>query len=285
MATLGKVAGGAAKLTAAGMAAAGTAIAGVVAASTNVGKEFEAQMSTVAAISGATGNELAALEAKAKEMGATTQFSATEAGQAMEYMAMAGWKSSDMVDGISGIMNLAAASGEDLASTSDIVTDALTAFGMTASDSGRFADVLAAASSNANTNVAMLGESFKYVAPLAGTLGYSAEDASIALGLMANAGIKGSQAGTSLKTALANMSAPTDKQAAAMEKLGLSLTDSEGNMKSMREVMVDMRSNFAGLSEAEQTRPQVRYSGKKLCPVCLQSSTQAKRILTNLQMQ
>lgn len=263
MATLGKVAGGAAKLTAAGMAAAGTAIAGVVAASTNVGKEFEAQMSTVAAISGETGNELAALEAKAKEMGATTQFSATEAGQAMEYMAMAGWKSSDMVDGISGIMNLAAASGEDLASTSDIVTDALTAFGMTASDSGRFADVLAAASSNANTNVAMLGESFKYVAPLAGTLGYSAEDASIALGLMANAGIKGSQAGTSLKTALANMSAPTDKQAAAMKKLGLSLTDGEGNMKSMREVMVDMRSNFAGLSEAEQTAAASTIFGKE----------------------
>ena len=263
MATLGKIAGGAAKLTAAGMAAAGTAIAGVVAASTNVGKEFEAQMSTVAAISGATGNELAALEAKAKEMGATTQFSATEAGQAMEYMAMAGWKSSDMVDGISGIMNLAAASGEDLASTSDIVTDALTAFGMTASDSGRFADVLAAASSNANTNVAMLGESFKYVAPLAGTLGYSAEDASIALGLMANAGIKGSQAGTSLKTALANMSAPTDKQAAAMKKLGLSLTDGEGNMKSMREVMVDMRSNFAGLSEAEQTAAASTIFGKE----------------------
>ena len=263
MATLGKIAGGAAKLTAAGMAAAGTAIAGVVAASTNVGKEFEAQMSTVAAISGATGNELAALESKAKEMGATTQFSATEAGQAMEYMAMAGWKSSDMVEGISGIMNLAAASGEDLASTSDIVTDALTAFGLTASDSGKFADVLAAASSNANTNVSMLGESFKYVAPLAGTLGYSAEDASIALGLMANAGIKGSQAGTSLKTALANMSAPTDKQAAAMEKLGLSLTDGEGNMKSMREVMVDMRSSFAGLSEAEQTAAASTIFGKE----------------------
>lgn len=263
MATLGKIAGGTAKLTAAGMAAAGTAIAGVVAASTNVGKEFEAQMSTVAAISGATGNELAALESKAKEMGATTQFSATEAGQAMEYMAMAGWKSSDMVEGISGIMNLAAASGEDLASTSDIVTDALTAFGLTASDSGKFADVLAAASSNANTNVSMLGESFKYVAPLAGTLGYSAEDASIALGLMANAGIKGSQAGTSLKTALANMSAPTDKQAAAMEKLGLSLTDGEGNMKSMREVMVDMRSSFAGLSEAEQTAAASTIFGKE----------------------
>lgn len=263
MATLGKAAVGAAKLTAKGMALAGTAIAGVVVASTNVGKDFEAQMSTVAAISGATGNELAALESKAKEMGATTQFSATEAGQAMEYMAMAGWKSSDMVDGISGIMNLAAASGEDLASTSDIVTDALTAFGMTASDSGRFADVLAAASSNANTNVSMLGESFKYVAPLAGALGYSAEDASIALGLMANAGIKGSQAGTSLKTALANMSAPTDKQAAAMEKLGLSLMDGEGNMKSMREVMVDMRSNFAGLSEAEQTAAASTIFGKE----------------------
>lgn len=263
MATLGKVAGGAAKLTTAGMAAAGTAIAGVVAASTNVGKEFEAQMSTVAAISGATGNELAALEAKAKEMGATTQFSATEAGQAMEYMAMAGWKSSDMVEGISGIMNLAAASGEDLASTSDIVTDALTAFGLSASDSGQFADVLAAASSNANTNVSMLGESFKYVAPLAGALGYSAEDASIALGLMANAGIKGSQAGTSLKTALANMSAPTDKQAAAMKKLGLSLTDGEGNMKSMREVMLDMRSSFAGLSEAEQTAAASTIFGKE----------------------
>lgn len=289
MATLGKVAGGAAKLTAAGMAAAGTAIAGVVAASTNVGKEFEAQMSTVAAISGTVANEdLAAvvnaanemglafkegsnatetsmniLEAKAKQMGATTQFSASEAGQAMEYMAMAGWKGADMIQGIEGIMNLAAASGEDLASTSDIVTDALTAFGLSASDSGQFADVLAAASSNANTNVSMLGESFKYVAPLAGALGYSAEDASIALGLMANAGIKGSQAGTSLKTALANMSAPTDKQAAAMKKLGLSLTDGEGNMKSMREVMVDMRSNFAGLSEAEQTAAASTIFGKE----------------------
>lgn len=289
MATLGKIAGGAAKLTAAGMAAAGTAIAGVVAASTNVGKEFEAQMSTVGAIAGNVANEdLAAvvnaanemglafkegsnatetsmniLEAKAKQMGATTQFSASEAGQAMEYMAMAGWKGADMIQGIEGIMNLAAASGEDLASTSDIVTDALTAFGLTASDSGKFADVLAAASSNANTNVSMLGESFKYVAPLAGTLGYSAEDASIALGLMANAGIKGSQAGTSLKTALANMSAPTDKQAAAMEKLGLSLTDSEGNMKSMREVMVDMRSSFAGLSEAEQTAAASTIFGKE----------------------
>ncbi len=263
MATLGKFASGTAKITAKGMKWSGAAIVGVATASAMVGKEFEAQMSTVAAISGATGEEFAALEAKAKEMGATTQFSASEAGQAMEYMAMAGWKSADMVDGISGIMNLAAASGEDLASTSDIVTDALTAFGLTSSESGRFADVLAAASSNANTNVAMLGESFKYVAPLAGTLGYTAEDTSIALGLMANAGIKGSQAGTSLKTAIANMSAPTAKQAAAMEKLGISLTDNEGNMKSMREVMVNMRSSFANLSEAEQTAAASTIFGKE----------------------
>ena len=238
MATLGKIAGKAAKFTMAGMAAAGSAVAGIAAASVEVGKAFESQMSTVAAISGATGQDFAAMEAKAKEMGATTQFSATEAGQAMEYMAMAGWKSADMVDGIEGIMNLAAASGEELASTSDIVTDALTAFGMNASDSGRFADVLAAASSNANTNVSMLGESFKYVAPIAGTLGYTAEDTSIALGLMANAGIKGSQAGTSLKTALARMSAPTSKQADAMEKLGISMADNEGNTKSLMAVRI-----------------------------------------------
>lgn len=263
MATVGKVATKAAKLTAQGMMIGGAAIVGVAAASANVGTVFESQMSTVAAISGAVGDEFVALEEKAKEMGATTQFSATEAGQAMEYMAMAGWKSSDMVDGIAGIMNLAAASGEDLASTSDIVTDALTAFGMTASESGRFADVLAAASSNANTNVSMLGESFKYVAPLAGTLGYTAKDTSIALGLMANAGIKGSQAGTSLKTAIANMSAPTAKQAAAMQKLGISLLDSEGGMKDLREVMMDMRTRFAGLSESEQTAAASMIFGKE----------------------
>lgn len=260
---LGKIAGAGAKLATAGFAAAGAAIAGVAAASVNVGKEFEAQMSTVQAISGATGEEFAAMEAKAKEMGATTQFSATEAGQAMEYMAMAGWKSGDMIGGIEGIMNLAAASGEDLATTSDIVTDALTAFGMTASESGKFADILAAASSNANTNVSMMGESFKYVAPLAGTLGYSAADVSVALGLMANAGIKGSQAGTSLKTALANLASPTDKQAAAMADLGISLTDGEGKMLSMREVMTNLRESFSGLDESQQAAAASTIFGKE----------------------
>ena len=177
-------------------------IVGVATAAVKVAADFEAQMSKVKAISGATGQEFDDLQAKAREMGAKTKFSATEAGEAFEYMAMAGWKSEDMMEGIEGIMNLAAASGEELGTTSDIVTDALTAFGLSAKDSAHFADILAAASTNANTNVSMLGESFKYVAPVAGSLGFSAEDVSVALGLMANSGIKASQAGTSLKNLL-----------------------------------------------------------------------------------
>lgn len=224
---------------------------------------FHSQMSTVEAISGATSAEMADLTALAKEMGATTQFTANQAGEAMEYMAMAGWKAESMIDGLAGIMNLAAASGEDLGTASDIVTDALTAFGLAASDSGHFADILAQVSASANTNVGLLGESFKYVAPLCGTLGYSAEDASIALGLMANAGIKGSQAGTSLKTALANLSAPTDKQAAMMDKLGISLQNSDGTMKSLREVMTDLRRGFEDLDSAEQTAAASTIFGKE----------------------
>ena len=149
--------------------------------SVEVGKAFDSSMSKVAAVSGATGDELQTLRDKAKEMGSSTVFSASEAADAMNYMAMAGWKTEDMIDGLEGVLNLAAASGEDLATTSDIVTDALTAFGLTAEDSGHFADVMAAASSNANTNVSMMGETFKYVAPVCGTLGYSVEDASVDL--------------------------------------------------------------------------------------------------------
>ena len=149
--------------------------------------DFDDSMSQVAAVSGATGDEFDALRTKAREMGAKTKFSASEASDAMNYMAMAGWKTADMLDGIEGFMNLAAASGENLATTSDIVTDALITFGLSAKDSGHFADVLAAASSNANTNVSMLGESFKYAAPVAGALGISAEDTSIALCLIITA--------------------------------------------------------------------------------------------------
>ena len=202
---------------------AGITALGTVAVKTTA--DFDAVMSKVSAVSGATGEDLDALRAKAREMGSQTKFSASEAGEALNYMAMAGWKTEDMLGGIEGVMNLAAASGEDLATTSDIVTDALRALGMCADESAHFADILAAASSNANTNVSLMGESFKYVAPVAGSMGASAEDLSIALGLMANSGIKGSQAGNSLKNALVNLTKPTKQQAAAMQQLGFISTD------------------------------------------------------------
>lgn len=222
-------------------------IVGLGAAVVKTTADFDAEMSKVSAISGATGEDFDALRAKAREMGAETKFSASEAASAMEYMAMAGWKTEDMLEGISGIMSLAAASGEDLAMVSDIVTDGLTAFGMAADESGRFADVLAAASSNANTNVSMLGESFKYVAPLAGSMGYSVEDTALALGLMANSGIKASNAGTALRTLLTNMAKPTDDMAEAMARLGVSLDDGEGNMLSLYDILLQLRQGFGEL--------------------------------------
>lgn len=188
--------------------------------SIEVGMSFDASMSKVAAISGATGDELQALRDKAKEMGATTKYSATEASEALQFMGMAGWKAEDMLGGIGAVMDLAAASGEELATTSDIVTDALTAFKMTAEDSGHFADVLATASTNANTNVSMMGETFKYVAPLAGTLGYSVDDVAVAIGLMANSSIKADKAGTALRKGFLNMVAPAKTAREEMESLG-----------------------------------------------------------------
>ena len=260
---LGTAIKGVSKGLLAATAAAGAAVGAVLAGSINVGKDFEAGMSTVAAISGATGGDLKALEDKAKQMGATTSFSATEAAKAMEYMAMAGWKTEQMVGGIDGIMNLAAASGEDLGTTSDIVTDALTAFNMTAEESGRFADVLAAASSNANTNVSMMGATFKYVAPVAGALGYSVEDMGLAIGLMANAGIKGEMAGTQLRATLSRMAKPTKESAAAMDALGLSITNSDGSMKDFDEVMVDMRKGMSGLSEDQKASYAAMLGGQE----------------------
>ena len=180
-------------------------VTGLGTAAVKTAADFDSAMSKVAAVSGATGSDFDSLRDKAREMGAKTKFSATEAADAMNYMAMAGWKTEDMLSGIEGVMYLAAASGEDLATTSDIVTDALTAFGLTAGDSGHFADVLAAASSNANTNVSMMGETFKYCAPVAGALGFSVEDTAEAIGLMGNAGIKASQAGTSMRSIMTNL--------------------------------------------------------------------------------
>ena len=232
-------------------------------AATRVGMDFEAAMSKVSSISGATGNDLQSLTDKAKEMGATTKFSATESAEAFQYMAMAGWDTKSMIDGIDGIMNLSAADGLDLATTSDIVTDALTAFGLSAKDSTHFADVLATASSSANTNVSMLGESFKYVAPLAGSMNYSIEDVSLALGLMANASVKGSMAGTSLKTALSNLASPTKSMASEMSKLGISMTDSNGNALGLRDIIIQLREKFGKLSETEKAATASTLFGKE----------------------
>ena len=238
-------------------------VAGLGTAIIKTGADYEAGMSKVQAISGATAADMAMLGDEAMRMAAQTKFSTSESAEAYQYMAMAGWDAQQMVDGLSGIMLLASASGESLASTSDIVTDALTAFGLKASDSGRFADVLAAASNSANTNVSMLGESFKYVAPVAGAMGYSVEDVSIALGLMANSGIKASQAGTSLRTAITNMAAPTSNMTAVMEEYGISLTDADGNMLSFAEIMGVLRDRMGGLDEATQAAAASQLFGKE----------------------
>lgn len=245
------------------LAGVGTAVAAAGGLAVKVGSDFEAAMSKVAAVSGATGTDLSKLTEKAKEMGAKTKFSASEAAEAMNYMAMAGWKTEEMLNGVEGIMNLAAASGEDLASTSDIVTDALSSFGLQASDSGHFADILAAASSNANTNVAMMGETFKYAASVAGAMGYTAEDTALAIGLMANRGIKASQAGTALRSIMTRLAKPTKETQGAMNKLGISLTDSEGNMKSLDTIMQDLREGFSGLSEEEKAATAAALGGQE----------------------
>lgn len=247
------------------LAAVGTAVVTFGVSSVKTGMDFDASMSKVAAISGATGSDFDALRDKALEMGRKTTFSASESAEAFQYMAMAGWKTNDMLDGIDGVMNLAAASGENLATVSDIVTDAMTAFGLEADKSGHFADILAAAASNSNTNVGMLGESFKYVAPLAGAMGYSAEDVATALGLMANNGIKASQGGTALKNIIANMTDPTDEMAAAMETLGVTLEDDEGRSYSFMEVLQQLREGFGGGSmSAEEFKEQMTALGEQL---------------------
>lgn len=216
------------------------AVTGIGTAAVKTAADFDSSMSNVAAISGASAEDMDKLRDRAREMGSQTKFSASEAGEAMGYMAMAGWDAQQMYNSLPGIMNLAAASGEDLAQTSDIVTDAMTAFGMAADgttavvkdgfskevdNATHFADVLAKASASANTNVSMMGETFKYVAPVAGALGYSAEDTATAIGLMANSGIKASQAGTQLRSSLTNMIKPSKDVGDAMEKWGFYATE------------------------------------------------------------
>lgn len=237
-------------------------IGGVGVAAVKTAADFDSAMSQVAAVSGATGKDFDALRNKAREMGSKTKFSATEAAEAMNYMAMAGWKTEDMLDGIEGVMNLAAASGEDLATTSDIVTDALTAFGLSAKDSGHFADILAAASSNANTNVSMMGETFKYCAPIAGALGFSAEDTAEAIGFMANAGIKSSQAGTALRTIMNNLADDVKISGKAIGDVTIATTNADGSMRDLSDILADCRSAFGNLTESEKAQAAESLVGK-----------------------
>lgn len=239
-----------------------TVIGGVGVAAVKTAADFDSAMSQVAAVSGATGKDFDALRNKAREMGAKTKFSATEAAEAMNYMAMAGWKTEDMLDGIEGVMNLAAASGEDLAATSDIVTDALTAFGLSAKDSGHFADILAVASSNANTNVSMMGETFKYCAPIAGALGFSAEDTAEAIGLMANAGIKSSQAGTALRTIMNNLAGDVKISGKAIGDVTIATTNADSSMRDLSDILADCRSAFGNLTESEKAQAAESLVGK-----------------------
>lgn len=237
-------------------------VTGLGTAAVKTAADFDSAMSKVAAVSGATGADFDALRDKAREMGSKTKFSASEAAEAMNYMAMAGWKTEDMLSGIEGVMNLAAASGEDLATTSDIVTDALTAFGLTAADSGHFADILAAASSNANTNVSMMGETFKYCAPIAGALGFSAEDTAEAIGLMANAGIKGSQAGTALRTIMNNLTGEVKLSGAAFGEVTIATTNADGSMRDLSDILADCRGAFDQMSESEKANAAETLVGK-----------------------
>ena len=239
-----------------------TPIVGLGTVAVKTAADFDTAMSQVGAVSGATGKDLDALRDKAREMGSKTKFSASEAAEAMNYMAMAGWKTSDMLSGIEGIMNLAAASGEDLASTSDIVTDALTAFGLTAADSGHFADILAAASSNANTNVSMMGETFKYCAPIAGALGFSAEDTAEAIGLMGNAGIKSTQAGTAFRTIMSNLSGEVKICGSNIGEVTIATTNADGSMRDLSAILADCRTAFGGLSESEKAAAAEALVGK-----------------------
>ena len=227
-------------------------IIGIGTAAVKTSMDFEAAMSKVASLSGAQGEQFDSLRDKALEMGAKTMYSATESAEALQYMALAGWNTEDMLNGLEPILKLAGAAGMDLGTASDIVTDGLTAMGLSAKDAAHFADVMAVTMSKSNTDVNQLGEAFKYVAPLAGAMGYKIEDLSLALGLMANSGIKASQGGTSLRRILQNLSDPTDEVAGAMEKLGISMFNPDGSAKSLYDLMVELRGSMRGLSDEEQ---------------------------------
>lgn len=259
----------AAKAGAAAVSAATTAVGLFAKSSIEAGMSFDAGISKVGAVSGAAAEDLARLRDKALELGSSTKFSATEAANAMNDMAMAGWKTEDMLGGIEGIMHLAAASGKDLASTSDIVTSALTAFGLSASDSGHFADILAVTSGNAKTSIGMMGETFKTVAPLAGALGYSADDTALAIGLMTSAGVEASKAGTALGSIFTRLSTDAGASSESLgalgtltQQLGVEFYNTDGSTRDFIAVLMDSREAWKGLTEEEQLNCAATIAGQ-----------------------
>lgn len=232
-----------------------TAVAGIgnaAASATKTFMDFDATMSKVKALTGATGKDFDSLVSTAEKLGASTQFSASQAAEAMSYLGMAGWKTKQIIEGMPGLLSLAAASGADLATAADIVSDTLTAMNMKASDAAKMADVMAVASTNANTNVNLMGYTFKYVGAVAGSLKYSFEDLALATGLLANAGIKGEQAGTTLRAIMTRLVDPPKEAAAALAKLGFSATTADGKVKPFREQINALRKAFKGLSDADK---------------------------------
>lgn len=225
--------------------------------------DYESALSKVQAITGSNAEEMERLRATASQLGASTMFSAKQSAEAMSYLGMAGWKTEQIIAGMPGLLDLAAASGSDLATVADIVSDDLTAFGMKAEQAGHMADVMAAASTNANTNVEMMGMTFKYAGAVAGALGYSLEDVSLATGLMANAGIKGEQAGTSLRAIMTRLVSPPSDAAKALDKLGISAKNVDGTMKPFRQTMQELREKFAGLSDAEKAELASSIAGQE----------------------
>ena len=222
---------------------------------------FEQAMSKVKAITNSSNEDMARLNETAQQLGASTQFSATQAAEAMSYLGMAGWKTDQIIAGMPGMLDLAAASGSDLATVADIVSDDLTAFGMSADQAGHMADVMAAASTNANTNVEMMGMTFKYAGAVAGALGYSLEDVSIATGLMANAGIKADQAGTSLRAIMTRLIDPPKDAATALDTLGISAINADGSVKPFRQTIMELREKFKGLSQSEKAQMASSIAG------------------------
>ena len=238
-------------------------IAGVGIAAIKTAADYESAMSNVKAITGATGNDFKKLEKLGKDLGASTAWSAKECAEAMQYTGMAGWTAKNNVEGLKGILDLASASGTDLARTSDIMTDAISAFGYKASDSAKFADTMTKACTSANVSVETLGESYKYCGAISGTMGYSIEEATTSLAAMGNMGIKGSQAGTTLKNAISNMAAPTKNMKAAMDDLKISITNQDGSMKSWGDVIKNLQTSFKGLTQDQQAAYAKQLFGKE----------------------